>query len=87
MASKPLEAGTGSLECDSAENNETGLAIKTTPNSEMYAAICSILVNGSLMKYEHAQQASDGERNVMTVASARGRYIRESMRVSTVSSR
>jgi hypothetical protein len=39
-------------------------------------------VNGSWMKYEHAQQASDGARNVITVASARGRYNKESAIVS-----
>ena len=39
------------------------------------------------MKYEHAQQASDGARNVMTVASARGRYNRESVIVSAMKCR
>jgi hypothetical protein len=33
------------------------------------------------MSKEHAQQASDGARNVITVASARGRYSNESVNV------
>ena len=40
-------ARSDSPECDSAETKEKGLAISTTPNREIYAAICSILVNGS----------------------------------------
>jgi hypothetical protein len=72
-SASPLAGGTGSLLCERKEKRDTGRAIRTTPNSETYAAICSILVNGSLIRYEQAQQASDGARNVMTVASASGR--------------
>jgi hypothetical protein len=39
-------------------------------------------VNGSLMRKLHAQHAKPGARNVITVASASGRYKRESIRIS-----
>jgi hypothetical protein len=80
ISESPLTGGTDSPECDNVENRDIGLAISTTPNSETYAAICSIRVKGSLMRKEHAQHARLGARKVMTVASARGRYNRESVR-------
>jgi hypothetical protein len=64
----------GGIVLDSEEKRDAGLAIRTTPKSEMYAAICSIRVNRSFKKNEHAQQDSEGARKVITVASARGRY-------------
>ena len=78
MLEPPVVGIPSSLLCEREVNKETGRAIRTTPNSEMYAAICSIRVKGSLMRKEHAQQASEGARKVMTVASASGRYNNES---------
>jgi hypothetical protein len=78
----PLAAGTALSECDSAAKSDIGRAIRTTPNNDTYAAICSMRVNGSLIRKLQAQQASDGARNVMTVASASGRYNNESVEVS-----
>ena len=80
----PLAGGTGSSECDSAAKREAGRAMRNTPKRDTYAAICSMRVNGSLMRKLHAQQASDGARKVMTVASASGRYSNESAAVSYV---
>jgi hypothetical protein len=79
----PLAGGTAS-EWFNAAKRETGLAISTTPNNDTYAAICSIFVNGSLMRKLQAQHARLGARNVITVASASGRYSRESAEVSTL---
>lgn len=84
MSESPLAGGTGSLAWEIAEKKDIGRAIRTTPKRDMYAAICSIFVNGSLMRNEHAQQAREGARKVMTVASARGRYRSESVTVSTL---
>jgi hypothetical protein len=67
----PLAGGTGSLPGE--EKSDIGRAIRTTPKRETYAAICSIRVKGSLIRKEQAQHARLGARNVMTVASARGR--------------
>ena len=63
--------------CDCG-NSEVGLAMRTTPKKEMMPAICSLRVNGSLIRMEQAQQATVGAKNVITVASDRGRYCRES---------
>ena len=57
---------------------DVGRAISRTPTSEIMPAICSMRVKGSWMSIEQAQQATIGARNVMTMASARGRYRRES---------
>jgi len=70
----PLAMGAG----EDIPKKDVGRAINTTPNSDIIAAICSILVNGSLIKIEHAQHASEGARKVITVASANGRYKSES---------
>ena len=56
-----------------------GRAIRITPKRETRAAICSIRVKASWMRREHAQQATMGARKARTVASAIGRYIRESV--------
>src|ERR1700761_983604 len=88
MATVPLVAAgiaspsplAGGVDDDPDENREVGLAISTTPNNEIMAAICSILVKGSWMRYEQAQHAILGAKKVITVASARGRYMSESMR-------
>ena len=61
------------------EKNDVGLAIKTTPSKETKPAICSLRVKGSWMRKEQAQHARIGARKVMTVASATGRYMRESV--------
>ena len=59
--------------------SDDGLAMKTTPTNETTPATCSLLVNGSLIRIEQAQQATVGARNVITVASERGRYCNESL--------
>jgi hypothetical protein len=61
------------LEWESAAKSEKGRAMRTTPNREIYAAICSIRVKGSLIRKLQAQHARLGARKVITVASARGR--------------
>ena len=43
------------------------------------AASCSLRVKGSWRRIEQAQQATIGARKVITVASERGRYSRESL--------
>jgi len=55
-----------------------------TPRRETSAAICSIRVKVSWMRSEHAQQATIGARKVRTVASAIGRYIRESVNAVSI---
>lgn len=70
----PLAGGASADE----KNNDVGLAMKTTPTRDMRLPILSIFVNCSLSKNEQTQQVRLGARNVMTVASASGRYIRES---------
>ena len=58
---------------DELEKREVGRAMRTTPKSEISAAICSMRVKVSCMRREHAKQATMGARKVMTVASAMGR--------------
>lgn len=69
---------TGAMLLSSLENNVVGLAIRTTPQREIKPAICSARVKGSLMTKEQTKHAAIGARKVMTVASAIGRYLRES---------
>lgn len=64
--------------------SEVGLAMKTTPMNETTPATCSLLVNGSLIKIEQAQQATVGPKKVITVASERGKYCRESLTISEI---
>ena len=45
----------------------------------MMPAICSVRVKGSWIRMLQAQQATMGARKVITVASERGRYCRESL--------
>lgn len=70
----PLPAGVG----EELGRREVGRAIRTTPRKEIRAAYCSERVNGSWIRMEQAQQATVGARKVITVASDRGRYSRES---------
>ena len=58
---------------DGVVKNEAGWAIMTTPTKETRPAICSMRVKGSWTRTEQAQQAINGARKVMTVASAIGR--------------
>lgn len=60
-------------------NKDAGRAIRMTPRSETKPAICCERVKGSLMRIQHAKQATVGARNVITVASAMGRYCKESV--------
>ena len=62
----------------SPEKRDAGWAIKSTPIRDITAASCSKRVNGSWIKSEQAQQLTIGARKVITVASAIGRYSRES---------
>ena len=55
--------------------------MRTTPRKEMIPAICSLRVNGSWRRNEQAQEATIGARKVITVASDRGRYLRESLMI------
>ena len=64
--------------CFGDEKKAVGRAMRTTPNNEIMAAIFSIRLKGSLIKNEQAQHAKLGARKVMTIASASGRYRRES---------
>ena len=57
---------------------EAGRAMRTTPRKEMMPATCSLRVNGSFRRIEQAQQATIGARKPITVASDKGRYLRES---------
>ena len=52
--------------------------MNTTPRSEIKAATCCERVKGSLIRTQHAAQATLGARKVITVASAMGKYRRES---------
>jgi len=47
--------------------------------NETSAPICSNRVKGSRSKIAHAKQDKEGAMNVTTVASAKGRYIKESI--------
>ena len=64
-------------------NSEAGRAMKVTPINDTKVPIFSILVKGSLMRNEQAQHDNPGARKVMTTASAVGRYINESIKVSS----
>ena len=55
-----------------------GRAMRSTPSKDTTPAICSIRVKGSLSKMEQAQHTTSGARNEMTVASDKGRKIKES---------
>ena len=55
-----------------------GCAINTTPRKETKAATCCERVKGSFTRTQHAAQATLGARKVITVASAIGKYRRES---------
>ena len=59
-------------------NKDAGRAIRMIPKSETKPAICCARVKGSLMRIQQAKQATVGARNVITVASAMGRYCNES---------
>jgi len=60
--------------------NVVGRAMSVTPMNETNAPICSSRVKGSRSKIAQAKQDREGAMKVTTVASAKGRYIRESMR-------
>ena len=75
--SMPVPEGTV-VGCDECGNNEEGRAMRTTPKKEMIPATCSLRVKGSLIRMEQAQQATVGAKNVITVASDKGRYCSES---------
>lgn len=62
---------------------DVGRAISITPRREINAPICCERVKGSLMRIQHAAQATLGARKVITVASAIGRYRRESVNGKT----
>jgi hypothetical protein len=62
--------------CWKYEKIAVGLAIMTTPTRDKEVAICSVRVNGSFRIYAQTPHAIMGERNVMTVVSANGRYMR-----------
>ena len=70
----PLASGGG----EELERREVGRAMRTTPRKETMAANCSLRVKGWWRRIEQAQQATIGARKVITVASERGRYSRES---------
>ena len=53
--------------------NENGCDIRTTPKMETRPAICWLRVNGVLITKDNTQAATMGAKNVMTVASAKGR--------------
>ncbi len=63
---------------DRPGKRDVGRAINTTPRRETKAPTCCDRVKGSLMMIQHAAQATLGARKVITVASAMGRYRRES---------
>lgn len=63
---------------DRPGRRDVGRAMRTTPRKEIRPATCSLRVKGSWIRTEQAQQVTIGARKVMTVASDRGRYSRES---------
>ena len=67
-------------------NKEAGRAMRMIPNSDTKPAICSERVKGSRIRIQHAKQATVGARNVITVASAMGRYCSESRTIREFSS-
>ena len=71
----PLAIGDG----EGLERRDVGRAMRTTPRKETMPAICSLRVKGWWSRIEQAQQATIGARKVITVASERGRYSRESL--------
>lgn len=71
----PLAIGDG----EGLERSEVGRAIRTTPRKDIMPATCSLRVKGWWRRIEQAQQATMGARKVITVASERGRYSRESL--------
>lgn len=77
VLSEPLASGVEEGEEGEVEKREVGCAMRTTPKRETRPAICSVRVKGSWRRTEQAQQAKIGARKVMTVASERGRYSRE----------
>lgn len=72
----PLAGG----DSDEEKKSDAGLAMKTTPTNDTRLPILSIFVKGSLSKNEQTQHVRLGARNVMTVASASGKYMSESVR-------
>ena len=71
----PLATGDGEW----LERREVGRAMRTTPRKEIMPTTCSLRVKGWWRRIEQAQQATMGARKVITVASERGRYSRESL--------
>jgi len=59
-------------------NIDVGLAMNMTPMNDTRVLSFSTLVKGCLRRKEQTQHESPGARKVMTVASAKGRYSRES---------
>lgn len=74
------------IEGVSVSNKESGRAMRMTPIRAMAPAICSFRVNGSWRMMAHTQQAMVGARNVITMDSAIGRYLSESISTPVVSS-
>jgi hypothetical protein len=71
----PELSGGGVCPLSDPPKRDVGLAISTTPASARKLAICSFLVYGSFKILWQIYPVNAGARNVITVASARGKYI------------